>query len=204
MREEGLTKPADIRYCRMDLGTGYFMTAFFGVAMVIVGNSVEVEGAGTTLLVTLSDVLGERLGEFGRILFLLGTWGTVFSSLLGVWQGVPFFFADCWAHMRHSGEGPVGSRQLVDERAAPYRGYLLLLAIVPMIGLLWSFREVQMLYTVTGAMFVPVLALVLLIFNSRADWVGSELKNRPVTMVALAVFLAFFSWLAIAYTGAAS
>jgi Mn2+/Fe2+ NRAMP family transporter len=205
MREEGLSKPEDMAICRADLGTGYLMTALFGLSMVIIGTGVELEGAGTTLLVTLADQLGTRLGNFGRTMFLLGTLGAVFSSLLGVWQAVPYFFADCWLHMRPGVDGgAVGSRKQVDERAAPYRVYLLLLAGVPMIGLFWSFREVQKLYTVTGASFFPLLALILLIFNSRTDWVGERFRNRPLTMVALTVFIAFFSWLAVAYTGAAS
>jgi hypothetical protein len=129
----------------------------------------------------------------------------VFSSLLGVWQAVPYFFADCWLHMWPGRDGAAaGSRKQVDERAAPYRYYLLLLAGVPMIGLFWSFRDVQKLYTVTGALFFPLLALILLIFNSRTDWVGARFRNRPLTIGALAVFIAFFSWLAVAYTGAAS
>jgi Mn2+/Fe2+ NRAMP family transporter len=205
MREEGRTQPDHLRVCRIDLGTGYLMTALFGIAMVIVGSNVEIEGEGTALLITLSSLLGERLGESGRWLFLMGTFGAVFSSLLGVWQAVPYLFADCWSHMRSGADSSsVSSPTMVDERAAPYRVYLLLLAGVPMIGLFWSFREIQKLYTVTGATFFPLLALILLIFNSRSDWVGERLKNKPATIVALAVFVAFFSWLAVAYTGAAS
>jgi len=203
MREEGRTQPEDLKVCRIDLATGYLMTALFGIAMVIVGNSVKIEGEGTAMLVTLSDALGERIGPAGKWLFLAGTFGAVFSSLLGVWQAVPYLFADCWAQLRRPAGTPVRPIE-VDTRALAYRGYLLLLAVVPMIGLFSSFREVQKLYTVTGATFFPLLALVLLIFNSRTAWVGAKFKNRPATIVALAVFVAFFSWIAIRFTGAAS
>jgi hypothetical protein len=205
MREEGRTGPDDMSVCRIDLGTGYLMTALFGIAMVIVGSRVNIQGEGTAMLITLSNLLGERLGESGRWLFLMGTFGAVFSSLLGVWQAVPYLFADCWAHMRPGADGSsMGTPKVVDERAAPYRVYLLLLAGVPMIGLFWSFREMQKLYTVTGAIFFPLLALILLIFNGRSEWVGEQLKNQPATIVALAIFIAFFSWLAVTYSGAAS
>ncbi len=193
LREEGRTQQSDLRVCRIDLGTGYLMTAVFGIAMVIVGSTITVEGGGAELLVDLSNRLEESLGVWGKWLFLVGTVGAVLSSLLGVWQSVPYLFADCWRLLRRRDGAPL--RDPVDTRSAPYRAYLVLIALVPMIGLFWSFREVQMLYTVTGALFFPVLAFVLLVFNGRAAWVGAAFRNRPATSVALAAVLAFFSWI---------
>ncbi len=37
LREDGRTSPEDLRTCRIDLAASYFMTALFGIAMVIVG-----------------------------------------------------------------------------------------------------------------------------------------------------------------------
>src|SRR5690606_18222934 len=129
--------------------------ALFGVAMVIVGNSVEVEGGGAGLLVDLSLRLEALLGPAGKWLFLAGSFGAVFSSLLGVWQAVPYLFADSWSLLR-AGNAP-GARAAVDTSGRPYRVYLLLLAIVPMAGLFFTFREMQKLYAVIGAWFFPVL-----------------------------------------------
>jgi Mn2+/Fe2+ NRAMP family transporter len=192
LREEGRTGQEDLGACRLDLAASYTMTAVFGVAMIIIGSNVRIEGEGTQLLVTLSERLGTELGPAGKWLFLAGTLGTVFSSLLGVWQATPYLFADCW---RLLAKRPAA---VVDTRAVPYRGYLLVLAFVPMIGLFGSFREVQKIYTVTGAYLFPLLALALLVFNGRAGWVGERFKNRPATSIALVGVLAFFSWLAIA------
>jgi Mn2+/Fe2+ NRAMP family transporter len=193
LREEGLTKPSDLRACRFDLGSGYLMTAIFGISMVIVGSNVVVQGNGAELLVNLSDRLDELLGSAWKWLFLIGTFGAVFSSLLGVWQSVPYLFADCWGLLHAArGEGS-GVRIAVDTKAAPYRSYLLLIAIVPLLGLFFSFREVQKIYTVTGALFFPVLALALLVFNGRTSWVGAEFRNRPATVVVLLAVLGFFS-----------
>ena len=194
LREEGRTTQADLAACRVDIGAAYLITAIFGISMVIVGSSVHVEGEGTQLLVNLSDRLGQELGPAGRWLFLIGATGTVFSSLLGVWQSVPYLFADCWQLLRRA---PDAALPKVDTSSRPYRVYLVLLAIVPMLGLFASFREVQKIYTVTGALFFPLLALVLLIFNGKPSWVGSDLRNRPVTVAALLGILGFFSWLAI-------
>jgi Mn2+/Fe2+ NRAMP family transporter len=191
LREEGRTQPEDLRTCRIDLAASYVMMALFGMLMIIVGPTVKLEGEGTAMLVVLSDRLGEELGPAGKWLFLVGTFGTVFSSLLGVWQATPYLFAECWRL------GVRRDAQPVDTRSPPYRWFLIIMAVVPMIGLFASFREVQKIYTFIGAYIFPTLALVLIIFNSRAAWVGPRFKNHPVTIVALAGVLVFFTWLAI-------
>jgi hypothetical protein len=191
LREEGRTSPADLRTCRIDLAASYFMVALFGILMVIVGQSVKVEGEGTSMLIVLSDRLGEELGPTGKWLFLAGTFGTVFSSLLGVWQAAPYLFAECWRLGVRRDTNPV------DMSAPTYRRFLIALAVVPMIGLFASFRDVQQIYTFIGAYIFPTLALVLIVFNSRSAWVGARFKNHPLTIVVLIGVLAFFTWLAI-------
>jgi Mn2+/Fe2+ NRAMP family transporter len=195
LREAGMTKPADLRACRIDLASGYVMTAVFGVAMVIVGSNVVMQGSGTELLVDLSGRLEQVLGPTFKWLFLVGTWGTVFSSLLGVWQSIPYLFADCWRLRSRRG---MAARGAVETQAVPYRAYLLLIAVVPIIGLFYSFREIQKIYTVTGALLFPVLAVALLVFNGRAAWVGAEFRNRLPAVVALLVVLAFFGFVGTA------
>jgi Mn2+/Fe2+ NRAMP family transporter len=196
LREEGMTKPKDLRACRIDLASGYVMTAIFGVAMVIVGSNVVIEGSGTELLVDLSNRLEQELGPAFKWLFLIGTWGTVFSSLLGVWQAVPYLFADCW-RLRAQRRGSVMPRA-IDTRGVPYRTYLLAITIVPIIGVFYSFREVQKIYTVTGALLFPVLAVALLVFNGRAAWVGADFRNGLAAIVALLVVLVFFAFVGTA------
>ncbi|HUQ50858.1 MAG TPA: Nramp family divalent metal transporter [Gammaproteobacteria bacterium] len=191
LREEGRTSSEDLRTCRIDLAASYFVVALFGIFMIIVGQSVKIEGEGTGMLIVLSDRLGQELGPIGKWLFLIGTTGTVFSSLLGVWQATPYLFAECWRLGVRRDPKPV------DTSAPTYRRFLLVLAIVPMLGLFASFREVQKLYTFIGAYIFPTLALVLIVFNSRAAWVGQRFKNHPVTIAVLAGVLAFFTWMAL-------
>ena len=191
LREEGRTSRSELAGCRIDLGAAYAITALFGIAMVLVGQRVSVAGEGTDLIVDLAARLGTELGPVGRWLFLAGTIGTVFSSLLGVWQSVPYLFADCCRLLAPT------KGVAVDTRSLPYRSYLVALAVIPMLGLFASFREVQKIYTVSGAFFFPVLALLLLILNGRTRWVGSELKNHPATAAALLGIVAFFSWIAL-------
>jgi len=191
LREEGRTGPDDLRTCRIDLAASYSVVALFGICMIIVGQTVKVEGEGTAMLIVLSERLGEELGPVGKWLFLIGTLGTVFSSLLGVWQATPYLFAECWRLGVRRDPTPV------DTSTPPYRWFLIVLAVVPMLGLFASFREVQKFYTFIGAYIFPLLALVLIVFNSRGAWVGQRFKNHPVTIGVLASVLAFFVWMAL-------
>ena len=195
MREEKRTETSDIWICRIDLGVGYLMPALFGIAMVIVGSNIQIEGTGATLLVNLAERLEEPIGSFGKWMFLLGAWGTVFSSLLGVWQAVPYLFADCWGLVR--GDRRARHVESVDTKALPYRSYLVVLAIVPMLGLFMGFQQVQKLYTISGALFFPFLALALLVFNGRSAWVGKQFRNRPITAVVLLGVMVFFTRIAV-------
>lgn len=196
LREEGRSGPEALRTSRIDLASAYVLTALFGVAMVIIGSTIEVDGRGAGLLVSLAARLEDTLGPTGRWVFLAGAVGAVFSSLLGVWQAVPYLFADLWQMLRPG--RPASSQRLapVDTRSVPYRAYLVAIATVPMAGLFLSFREVQKVYAVAGAWFIPALALALLILNGRTRWVGERFRNRPATALVLVLVLALFSWLA--------
>lgn len=194
IREEGIRGPEMIARSRLDLAAGYGVTALFGVAMVIVGSTVTVEGGGATLLVRLGERLGESLGGAGRFLFLAGAWAAVASSLLGVWQSIPYLFADLWRLLRGVEVGDAEDRA-VDTRGLPYRLFLMGLALASIGGLSSSFVQIQKIYAVTGALFVPALALVLLFLNTgflRPPAIGRAHANRPVTTVALAAAVALF------------
>ncbi len=190
IREAGRENVDQLGLCRVDLGVGYLMTALFGLAMVVIGSTIEIEGRGAGLLVQLADRLEGPLGRTGRWVFLVGAWGAVFSSLLGVWQAVPYLFADWWRLTHAEAEGERAGA--VDTGSAPYRGYLLAIAIVPLVGLGVSFQAVQKAYAVIGALFLPILAVVLLLLNGRTDWITRRYRNSPLTVIVLVSTLAFF------------
>ena len=188
IREKGRTSGDSISLCRLDLATGYVMTIIFGIAMVIIGSQVSIDGKGAGLLVTLASKLEETLGAVGYWLFLLGALGAVFSSLLGVWQAVPYMFADVYrlAIKKETHFSPI------DTKAWPYRGYLFALAIVPMLGLLMSFKEAQKLYAIVGAGFMPLLALALLVMN-RPKILGQHASGWLGSLALICTLLFFIS-----------
>jgi Mn2+/Fe2+ NRAMP family transporter len=189
IREEGRDRPDGMRIVRIDLAIGYAVTMFFGMAMVIIGSMTKVDGRGASLVVDLSGKLEEPLGDFGRWAFLVGAFGAVFSSLLGVWQAVPYLFADYVGLLRGGREDRLDPKLLT--RSRPYRIYLVLLAILPMAGLFMNFRAVQKYYAVIGALFIPMLALVLLLLNGRKSLVG-KWRNAWTTSLVLILALALF------------
>ncbi len=194
IREEGRGGPEDLRICRIDLATGYVMTALFGMGMVVLGSRVDVQGRGATLVVALANQLESELGAIGpvaRWAFLLGAWGAVASSLLGVWQSVPYLFADFRSLSKSRGAATRETQNLTATQA--YRRFLYGLATIPAIGLFFNFREVQKWYAIVGASFMPLLAVVLLVLNGRSEYVGEKCRNSVLTTLLLvATALMFF------------
>ncbi|MDP6544111.1 MAG: Nramp family divalent metal transporter [Phycisphaerae bacterium] len=191
IREKGRTGPDELKTCRIDLGVAYAFTAVFGVAMVIIGSTITVEGKGSGLIVALADkLLAGPLGAGGRWVFLIGAWCALFSSLLGVWQAVPYIFADfCNLALRRK---PDREPRQVDTRQWAYRAYLISIALVPMVGLFYSFTQVQKIYAVFGAMFMPLLAVALLLLNNNPRWITAKMLNRRITNVFLVATILLF------------
>ncbi|MDQ7064455.1 MAG: Nramp family divalent metal transporter [candidate division KSB1 bacterium] len=175
---------------RVDLITAYALTGIFGVAVMIIAAGVSPQVAtGTGIVLALADRLAEVLGPTGKWVFLVGFWGAVFSSMLGVWQGVPYLFADFLQAYR--GQTP----QNVRTDSKPYRWYLLYLAFPPMLVLIFG-RPVWIivLYSILGALFMPFLAATLLILNNRREWVQS-FRNGLWMNLLLILSLVLFAYL---------
>jgi Mn2+/Fe2+ NRAMP family transporter len=196
IREEGRTGPDDIRTCRLDLASGYAMTALFGMGMVIIGSTfLELKGdpnKGTTFVLDLAKQLEGRLGWAARWGFVIGAWCAVYSSMLGVWQSAPFLFADAW-RLGNGDSTAALSSQAVSTRSRPYLWYQLALATIPAVSLWMSFVTMQKAYAVTGAFFVPILALVLLILNRRRSLLGQHRSGwliQAILILALVLFTA--------------
>lgn len=200
IREENRTGIEDLNTCRVDLGVGYGMTAVFGLAMIVIGSQLgEVDAKGAGLIVQTADMLQQNFGDFGTVArwaFLIGAWGAFFSSLLGVWQSIPYLFADFWGMMRAN--DPTATGRQVDTKSLPYRGYLFGIAILPMTGLfLFDFKSAVKVYAVIGAFFIPLLGGVLLTLNNQSKLVGAENRNSWRTNMVLVITIIVFVMAAV-------
>ncbi|MCA9242643.1 MAG: Nramp family divalent metal transporter [Phycisphaerales bacterium] len=191
IREEGRAGDSGIRECRLDLSIGYAVTAAFGVLMLVIAMTVpEISARGGEVAALLADKISQRVWGPLRIVFLLGFWGAVFSSLLGVWQGVPYLFADL---ARTVGWEPAADRERELTRTRAYLGFLLFLTIAPLPTLVWKIREIALAYAVFGALFMPFVAGSLLWLNNRGA-LPRAFRNGWVSNAILIVTVLFFVW----------
>ena len=197
---------------RLDLRLAYGFTGLFGIALVVIAAGVDAHGAGgARIALEIAARLEAVAGPAGRWVFLVGFWGTVFTAMLGVWQGVPQVYVDLVGAWRRDEDGgrvpspgglPPDSPErgggtppgFVNERR-DRRIYLAALGFLagPPLALLW-FRQpvaVVVAFSITGAFVMPFLAVTLLYLNNRRDWMG-PLANRWPGNTALVVCLIVF------------
>ncbi|MEL7159449.1 MAG: Nramp family divalent metal transporter, partial [Bacteroidota bacterium] len=191
LREKREVGRVSLREVRIDLGVAYALTAVFGMAVLIIAAGVKpasVEGYG--LVLSIAERLGEVLGTFGRWIFLLGFWAAVFTSLVGVWNGVPYLFADFIRRyrLRYGGREPKG--RIAD--SALYRNYLWYLAVPPVLLVVFEKPNwIGVAYALSGAFFMPFLAVLILYVNNHSAWVG-RYRNRWGSNLLLLLCLLLF------------
>lgn len=188
IEEQGRTNRHHLRDCRLDLAVGYGMTALFGMAMIVIGSRLPPQGKGDSVALNVAELLGAQVSPLLSTLFLVGFWAAVVSSLLGVWQGVPYLFADFWRlqkDQRMPKEGLTGT--------ASYRGYLLFLGLVPLAFQSLSLGQIAWIYAVLGSLFMPFLSFTLLFLNG---WKlrGDRLANPWWINLGLVATLVFFTY----------
>ncbi|OUE09591.1 Natural resistance-associated macrophage protein [Clavibacter michiganensis] len=184
--------PGWMKVMRIDNSVAYVMSGVFVLSMLVVGAellySADIALAdGEGGLVQLADVLGQRYGAFMTWFFLLGFFATSFSSILGVWNGVSLMFADFL--------GTIRGLDVEDPRrrlgGSYYRGFILWLTIPP-IGLLFLDQPIGLIiaYGVLGALFMPFLAITLLVLLNT-DRTPRAWRNRPLsnTVMGLSALL---------------
>jgi len=159
IREHNREGEVGLKVSRIDLMMSYLITVLLGISMVLVGSQIRLEGGGAGLLVKIAGVLESNAGSGAAWIFKTGAFAAIFSSLLGVWQSVPYLFTDL---LFHSGDRS-GQEAINDSKI--YRWFLYGLAIIPMLGLPFGFASIQKLYALTGALFIPMLALTLILLS---------------------------------------
>ncbi|GAB2466787.1 Nramp family divalent metal transporter [Promicromonospora xylanilytica] len=193
LTEKGWSTPRWMRVMRLDNAWAYVMSGVFVVSMLIVGAELLFSAGmavadGEEGLIDVADVLSQRYGSFMAPLFLVGFFAATFSSILGVWHGVSLMFADFVATTRNL---PSDDRRR-GAGGTYYRAYILWLTFPPM-ALLFLDRPILLvvLYGALGSLFMPFLALTLLILmNSKA--VPLRWRNRWWVNVILVLVAAMF------------
>ena len=192
LQEKKWRGTAFLHHTRIDLGVAYLLTSLFGAAIIIIAAGVKPgQVEGYNMILSIANRLSEGSGPFGRWAFMIGFWGAVFSSMLGVWDGVPYLFADFVETYRNR-KGEPADKGTVDARSPYYRFFLAFLAIPPLLLAVFGRPAwVGILYAVTGAFFMPFLAALLLYMNNQTKWMG-ELRNGWLVNGLLVATLVLF------------
>ena len=194
IREKGWNASNFLKRCRIDLAVAYGFTALFGMSMIIIASNINLDQESSAkLVITLSEKLKSAIGNAGSILFLLGAWSAVFTSLLGVWQSVPYMFADFW-QMFLRNKSDIENLP-VDTKGKPYRIYLIAISFVPMVGLAYKFVVIQKAYAVLGSFVIPLVSLALLFLNRKKDL--KTFSNKLATDILLVLIIALFIYIGL-------
>ncbi len=195
IREKNWTNKSWIPMMKVDAGTGYVITCIFCTAALIIGaqflfgQSIDIHGdAG---YIAMAQLLGERFGQPLRWTFLIAFWSAVYSSLLGVWNGVPYLFADFVRTIRLK-KGREPEKATVYEKDPAYRFFLFWLTFPPMlIYFIGKPIELIFIYGALGSLFMPFLAVTLtILLNSRT--LAADVRNRWWTNVILGACILMF------------
>jgi Mn2+/Fe2+ NRAMP family transporter len=191
LREKGWNKPKWMKVMRVDNSVAYTMTGIFVVCMLILGAELLYTAnislqSGDRGLLDMGVVLEERYGVVWAKVFLVGFWASSFSSLLGVWHGVSLMFADFWANFRKRADD-LSDDDAPGSHSKPARAYMLWLTIPPMLLLLLGRPFfLILLYGVLGSLFMPFLAITLLVLLNSTR-LARQWRNRWLSNVFLAI-----------------
>jgi Mn2+/Fe2+ NRAMP family transporter len=196
MREEKIDTPGYLGYVRGDIAVAYFFTAIFGISIMLIADQAFYR-AGATItdaqaVPKMAEMLGTLLGPFGVYAYSVGFWAAVFASLLGVWQSVPYLYADFYGVLK---KVPHAARQrLTHVTSTPYRLALVFITLVPL-PFAFIRRPILVIvtYTIIGSFFVPFLAATLLYLNNRVKWTAAVPRNHWTTNAVLVAILILFA-----------
>ena len=196
MREEGMRGSGFLSFVRGDIAIAYLFTAIFGGSIMLIANDAFFT-AGITLtnrdaVPRMAEALGAVLGTFGKIAFSVGFWAAVFASLLGVWQSVPYLYADLYGIVTKM--TPAERAEAVKVTSRPYRLALLFITLVPL-PFAFTGQPIQVVitYTIVSSLFVPFVALTMLYLNNRVKWSEPVPHNSWVTNLLLIGILVLFA-----------
>jgi Mn2+/Fe2+ NRAMP family transporter len=193
MREQGWTGKDRLSFARADLTVSFALVMIFCLSMIFLSTQIDWQGQildeGPRLCLLLADRIGAEIGPIGRAVFLFGFWGAAFSSVLGVWHGVPFLFDDwlhTWRRLPASGQ-----------RGAAYRSWAAYLTLASISALVIR-RPVWLVfaYTVVGSLFFPFVISTLLWLNNSKRLTAGD-RNGLLVNTVLAGALALYAYLAL-------
>jgi Mn2+/Fe2+ NRAMP family transporter len=205
LREEKMVGPDWLRFVRADVAIAYAFTAIFGMAIMTVANQAfHVPGVQITnaqAVTKMAETLGAIIGPLGFYAYAIGFWAAVFASLLGIWQSLPYLFADYYGLMRKYSRAE--RERITSVSSLPYRIALLFVTIV---AIPFAFVDQPLIiirtFTIVGSLFIPFLAATLIYLNNfKIPPASGVPKNSALTNLVLVFALVLFAIVGAAEAG---
>ncbi len=192
--QKGWRGPQYRRVQRYDFLFGIIVMIVLDLAVWTVAAEL-VYGSGKTIhtLADLSGLLGSALGEGGRVLFYLGVFAAVYTSIIGNAFGLGLLASHAWLRWQ-AGSQPIAS----DYRTHPlYRAVVLWVLISPLV---WTipgmpgFVRLTLIGNSAQVMLVPILAIGLFWITASPRYIGPQYRNRWWENLIMAAVLLISFW----------
>jgi Mn2+/Fe2+ NRAMP family transporter len=193
LEQKGWRGPAYRRVQNYDFLLAVVVMIVFNLAVWTLGAEL-VHGTGRTIssIDDLAGLLGGVLGNSGRILFLLGVFAAVFTSIVGAGLGLAYLASHAWLRWRSHNSEPLR----VDYRSASvYRFVVLWIVVSPLVWLgRVEFISLTILANTVTVVMIPALAGGLWCITARASFIGPAYRNRwwDNALMAFVTVLALF------------
>jgi Mn2+/Fe2+ NRAMP family transporter len=194
LEQRGWRGPRFRRIQSYDFALAIAVMIAFDLAVWTLGAELVHERGGRIEdLDDLTGLLGAVLGPGGRVLFLLGVFAAVYTSVLGSGLGLGLLASHAWQRWR-SGEPPAPS----ELRAHP--AYRAVAAWVLLSPLAWTalagadFVSLTLLASALAVLLVPALAGGLWWITASARFVGEQYRNRWWENALLGLLFALALW----------
>jgi len=191
--QKGWKGPRYLKVQRFDFLLAVVVMIIFNLAVWTLGAEL-VHGTDRTIasINDLALLLQQVLGPGGRLLFLLGVWAAIFTSIVGAGMGLSCLGTHAWLRWRQGNNANLPK----DFTSQPtYRSLVLWILVSPLV---WFGRAEFVSLTLIANSFtvvlIPALAGGLWCITASSRFIGAEHRNRwwENALMALLLVLALY------------
>lgn len=170
IKEKNWNSLAYYKNAKISLATGYIISGIFGMCILYIvahvlrphGITAESEESAKIAFRKVGSLMGQDTGKY---FFISGFYAAVIGSMLGVWQSVPYFFANGYHLLK---------KETVDEKTSytdtrAYQYFQIVMILFAMIFLVQKAQILLVLYSLFGSLFMPMVAISLLALNTKKE-----------------------------------
>lgn len=158
---------------------------------------VHAEGGTITDLASLTQLLAGAVGRGGEMLFYLGVFAAVFTSLVGHAIGLGWLSAHAWLRIQ---AGPTSAARLDYENHPLYRAVVVWVLVSPLIWTLPNMPDFVTLTLIANSLqvvLIPLLAGGLWWITASERFIGSKYRTRTWENLVMLVIFCLSLWGAV-------